>query len=134
MKYHQASLSLLGPLLWNIIVFRLPYHNCGGTAIWMIRYELETAGILLADHQTKAVPITSRKCLHYVEKRFGKQTIKSKEVIKHLGVIFNNKEKNLLQSAILRMLPFIRGHRYVCRVLLFLIISSVIQDLCPDCN
>lgn len=163
--------SVLGPLLWNIMydgVLRLALprgvkvigfaddiavvtvakhihevETATNKAILTIRNWLETAGLELADHKTEAVLITGRKSLEYISIRAGRQIIASKDAIKYLGVVIDNRlqfkahveytknKASLLQAALSRILPNIGGPKYARRILLSRVVSSVLLYAAP---
>ena len=163
--------SVLGPLLWNIMydgVLRLPLpqgvkiigfaddiavvtvakhiheiESATNEAIEKIEDWLGTAGLELAGHKTEAVLITSRKAVEYANIRVGNQTIRSKEALKYLGVMLDNrlrfkthveyssKKASLLQAALSRILPNIGGPGYARRILLSRVVSSVLLYAAP---
>ena len=113
-------------------------------AVKRIKQWLESAGLELAAHKTlTAVLITSRKTVEYANFRVGNQTIRSKESLKYLGVMLDNrlrfkthveyssKKASLMQAALSRMLPNIGGSGYARRMLLFRVVSSVLLYAAP---
>lgn len=163
--------SVLGPLLWNIMydgVLRLPLppgvkiigfaddiavvtvakytheiETATNEAICRIKNWLVTAGLELADHKTEAVLITSRKVPEYVNIQVGTSKIKSKDAIKYLGVMLDNrlnfkshvesmsKKASGIQAALCRILPNIGGPGYARRILLSRVVSSVLLYAAP---
>lgn len=163
--------SVLGPLLWNIMydgVLRLALpqgvkifgfaddialvtvakhiheiETATNEAVAKIKDWLVSAGLELADHKTEAVLITSRKTIEYVNIRVGNQNIRSKEAIKYLGVMIDNrlqfkvhveyssKKASLLQAALSRILPNIGGPGYPRRILISRVVSSVLLYAAP---
>lgn len=163
--------SVLGPLLWNIMydgVLRLPLprkvkivgfaddiavvtvakqinevESATNVAISQIKSWLGSAGLELADHKTEAVLITSRKSVEYMNVQVGTQIIRSKEAVKYLGVMIDNrlqfkqhvhyssKKASRLQAALSRIMPNIGGPGYARRILLSRVVSSVLLYAAP---
>lgn len=163
--------SVLGPLLWNIMydgVLRLPMpsrtkvigfaddiasvtvaktieevETAANESIRQIRQWLQDACLELADHKTEAVLITSRKKVEFIEISVGRETIRSKESLKYLGVIIDNRlnfkchvqyaadKASKLQSALARMLPNVGGPKPQKRLLLAKVVSSALLYAAP---
>lgn len=163
--------SVLGPLLWNIMydgVLRLALppgvkivgfaddiavvavakhtheiEAAANEAIRRIKGWLENAGLELADHKTEAVLISSRKKLERLKIRVGDQMIESKDAIKYLGVMIDNRlnfrahieyarnKAAAVQGALSRILPNIGGPKYGRRILLSRVVSSILLYAAP---
>lgn len=163
--------SVLGPLLWNIMydgILRLELPekttivgfaddiaivvtakhiheieaaiNAAVAKIknWLVANELQ-----LADHKTEAVLISSRKKVEFVSFQVGEQTIVSKQAIKYLGVMIDNRLKfaehihytsekaSRVQAALSRIMPNIGGPKFVRRLVLSKVISSILLYAAP---
>lgn len=163
--------SVLGPLLWNIMydgVLNLhlpPKTTIVGFAddiavvvvgktiqeiqektnesVKQIREWLGRASLQLADHKTEAVLITGRKKMEYMTIQVGNTTINSKEAVKYLGVMLDNRlnfkyhvkhateKASKIQSTLARMLPNIGGPKYQKRILLSRVVSSALLYAAP---
>ena len=168
--------SVLGPLLWNIMydgVLRLDLPGCSkiigfaddivlivtastldetqtvaDAGICKIRHWLCTMGLALAEHKTEAVLITSRKVAEYIDIQVGDCKIKTKEKLKYLGVIIDNRlsfkshieyireKSNKSCTSLCRVMPNTRGPRFLRRKILAEVVKSVILYASPiwaDC-
>lgn len=163
--------SVIGPLVWNLMyngVLRLKLPRgvkvvgfaddigvvavakeieeveaATNEAIMEIKRWLESASLELADHKTEAVLITSRKKIEYMTIRVGEQIINSKESIKYLGVMLDNrlkfrphieyssKKASQIQAALARIMPNIGGPGYPRRLLLARVVTSVLLYAAP---
>lgn len=112
-------------------------------AIKQIRTWLSSQGLQLADHKTEAVLITSRKKLEYMTIQVGNTNISSKDAVKYLGVMIDNRlnfkshvrhateKASRIQSALARMLPNIGGPKFQKRLLLSRVVSSALLYAAP---
>lgn len=163
--------SVLGPLLWiimydGVLRLKLPkgvkiigfaddialvivakyiheLEALANEAIALIRQWLEEARLKLAEHKTEVVLISSRKKIEYMQIQVGDQTIVSKDAVKYLGVMIDNrlkfkthveyssKKAAQIQTALTRMLPNIGGPGYDRRILLSRVTSSVLLYAAP---
>lgn len=163
--------SVLGPLLWNIMYndvlqVEVPERSkivgfaddlaavivaktidevqaIATEAVRRIRRWLQLAGLKLADHKTEAVLITGRKRVEFLTFTAGDTEITSKESVKYLGVMIDNRlnfkshiryateKASKIQSALSRILPNIGGPRYESRLLLSRVVSSALLYAAP---
>lgn len=163
--------SVLGPLLWNIMYdgvlnIALPgrtkvigfaddiavvtvaktineMETTTNEAIRRIRLWLQEAELELADHKTEAVLITGRKKVEFMTLSVGDTEIISKQSVKYLGVMIDNRlnfkshiafateKASKTQAALSRMLPNIGGPRYGRRILLSRVVSSALIYAAP---
>lgn len=163
--------SVLGPLLWNLMydgVLRLALpkgvkivgfaddiavitvaknipevEQATNEAIRVIKKWLVSANLELADHKTEVVLITGRKVPETMTIQVGGEQIHSKESLKYLGVIidnrlnfeshvdFSSKKASKMQGALARIMPNIGGPNYEKRVLLANVVSSVLLYAAP---
>lgn len=163
--------SVLGPLLWIIMydgVLRLnlpkgvqiigfaddiaivtvakhihEVEAATNEAIRLVRQWLENAGLSLADHKSEAILITGRKIVEYLNIQVGEQLIASKESLKYLGVVIDNRlnyrehivyagdKAARLQSALAGILPNTGGPRQGRRLLLAKVVTSAILYAAP---
>lgn len=158
--------SVLGPLLWNImydgvlniavpgrtkvvgfaddiavVIVAKTISEMEATtneAVRQIRLWLQNAELELADHKTEAVLITGRKKMEFMTLTVGDTEIRSKQSVKYLGVMIDNRlnfkshiafateKASKTQAALSRMLPNIGGPRYQSRILLSRVVSSAL--------
>lgn len=163
--------SVLGPLLWNLMydgVLRvnLPKRatiigfaddialvmvaksldearTISESGIQIVKAWLNSMGLTLADHKTEAVLISSRKKVEYLTIDIGGCKIKTKDCLKYLGVMIDNRlsfkqhfdyvrDKALnICSALCRIMPNTRGPRYMKRRVLAGVVRSVILYAAP---
>lgn len=163
--------SVLGPLLWNIMydgVLRIPLpvettiigfaddivvettaasitevEEKANEAIKRIRRWLKESGLQLADHKTEAVLVTGWKKPEYMTIKVGEDYIKSKDALKYLGVMLDNRlnfkshikyasnKGASVQMALARMLPNIGGPKHNKRLLLTKVVSSSMLYAAP---
>lgn len=163
--------SVLGPLLWNIMYngvlnVTVPertrivgfaddiavvtvaktideVQNATNAAIRQIRRWLQDSGLELADHKTEAVLITGRKQIELMTITVGSTEIRSKESLKYLGVMIDNRlnfkshisyaseKASKVQAALSRIMPNIGGPKYEGRILLSRVVSSVLLYAAP---
>lgn len=163
--------SVLGPLLWiimydGVLRLRLPkgvkiigfaddiaivvvakdteqVRVAANEAIAQVRQWLTSAGLALAEQKTEAVLITSRKKVEHLSIEVGDQTIASKESLKYLGVMIDNRlsynehmdyvseKAGRVQAALAGILPNIGGPRQGRRLLLAKVVASVILYAAP---
>lgn len=102
-----------------------------------VQHWLESAGLKLAEHKTEAVLISSRKKTETASIVVGSHTIKTKEAIKYLGVMIDQRlnfkthiayacsKASKAYSALARMLPNIGGPKSSRRLLLSSVVKSI---------
>lgn len=159
---------VLGPLLWNVMydeVLRLPgvkiigfaddiaivtvakhihdVESSTNEAIVRVKNWLKSAKLELAEHKTEALLITGRKTAEYMTVNVGNQVIRSKDSLKYLGVILDNRlnfkehvkhvceKASGIQSSLARLLPNIGGPKPERRKLLATVVTSVMLYACP---
>ncbi len=158
--------SVLGPILWNVMYnnvlnLQIPdgveiigfaddiaivvsakhldeIEMVANETISIVKNWLESVGLELAEHKTEAVLISSRKKRDTVSFKVGNHVIKSKESIKYLGVMLDDRlsfkshinytcgKASRVYSALSNMLPNIGGPRSSRRLLLSRVVSSVL--------
>lgn len=163
--------SVLGPLLWNVMydgVLRLNLPDRANiigfaddialvivaktieetktvseSSIQVVRSWLNSMGLALAEHKTEAVLITSRKVVEYIDLQVGHCEIRTKECLKYLGVMIDNRLsfKQHLDyvktkardtcTALCRIMPNTRGPKYLRRKVLTGVVKSIITYAAP---
>lgn len=158
--------SILGPLLWNIMydgVLRLNLpervkiigfaddialtivgktidetRTVAESSIFVVKSWLNAMGLLLAEHKTEAVLITGRKVVEYTNLRIGDCNIMTKDCLKYLGVMIDNRlsfkyhfeyvraKAGNTCAAIHRIMPNTRGPKYLRRKVLAGVLKSTI--------
>lgn len=163
--------SVLGPLLWNVMydgILRLQLpektsivgfaddialvivakeideaKTVSEASIQVVRAWLNSMGLALAEHKTEAVLITSRKVKEYISIHIGDCVIKSKDCLKYLGVMIDNRltfkhhfeyvaeKAGRTCAALSRIMPNTRGPKYLKRKVLAGVVRSVILYAAP---
>ena len=163
--------SVLGPLLWNLMydqIFRLCLpDNCVSVgfaddfclvvrgkeigeierticiAIKVIMTWLKSAKLSLAEQKTEVVLVTSRKKMEFCTIQVGDHRIRSKEAVKYLGVMIDNrlsfkahlhhiKEKaSKVQNVLSWILPNVGGPQAGRRKLITTVVTSVLMYAAP---
>lgn len=158
--------SVLGPILWNVMYdsvlkLRIPdganvigfaddiaivvsakhlyeIEMIANEVIAIVKDWLEDVGLELAEHKTEAVLISSRKKRETVSFKVGNHVIKSKEAVKYLGIMLDDRlnfksqidytcgKASRVYSALSNMLPNVGGPRSSRRLLLSRVVSSVL--------
>lgn len=108
-----------------------------------IKNWLEFNGLELAEHKTEAVLISSRKKMECMSLMVGQQTIKSKPAIKYLGMMVDSRlqfkqhityaseKASRVQAALARIMPNMGGPRFLRRLLLAKVVTSVLIYAAP---
>lgn len=163
--------SVLGPLLWNVMydgVLRLQLPDnvriigfaddialvivakeigeaktVTEGSIQVVRSWLDSMGLALAEHKTEAVLISSRKVKEYISIHVGDCVIKTKDCLKYLGVMIDNRlsfkhhidyiaeKAGRTCAALSRIMPNTRGPKYLGRRILAGVVKSVILYAAP---
>lgn len=163
--------SVLGPLLWNLMydqIFRLRLpDNCVSVgfaddyclvvkekelrgiertvniAIQEIMSWLKSAKLTLAEQKTEAVLVTSRKKVEFCTIQVGRHQIRSKEAVKYLGVMIDNRlsfkahlqytkqKASRVQNVLSWMMPNVGGPKAGRRKLISTVVSSVMMYAAP---
>lgn len=107
-------------------------------SVQIVRSWLSSVGLKLADHKTEAVLISSRKKMEKIRLNIGSCHIDTKPSLKYLGVMIDcrlsfsehlkyvGEKSSRICTALSRIMPNIRGPRYLQRKLLTGVVKSVI--------
>lgn len=163
--------SVLGPLLWNVMydgVLRLSLpervkiigfaddialvivaktvdeaKTVTEGSVCVVRTWLASMGLTLAEQKTEAVLITSRKKTEYIRLHIGGCEINTKDSLKYLGVMIDNRlsfRQHLEYvrvkavdtcNALCRVMPNTRGPKYLRRRILAGVVGSIILYAAP---
>lgn len=163
--------SVLGPLLWNVMYdgvlrLNLPQRaNIIGFAddialvivaktideaktvsegsMYVVRSWLSSMGLSLAEHKTEAVLISSRKKMEYISLNIGDCEIETKDSLKYLGVMIDNRlsfkhhldyvrlKAGRTCMALCRIMPNTRGPKYLRRKVLAGVVVNIILYAAP---
>lgn len=163
--------SVLGPILWNamydgVLRLRLPtgaqifgfaddialvvrgkhldnLERTSNAAVSRVRSWIASIGLKLADHKTDVVLVSSRKKMEYITITVGEQRITSKQSIKYLGVMIDNRltfKEHLTYisrkcaaatGALARIMPNLGGPRQEKRQLLMRVVRSIALYAAP---